>query len=90
MNHVIEEIEVALKTVENTIDRLRALGHEDLAFGLARLQFSAAIRASWPGNLAPLTVELGKVADNTSLGLAPEDQARLISAVSVFRRICQG
>jgi hypothetical protein len=89
MNPIIHEIEEALATVETTIDRLRAVGQEDLAFRLARLQYSAAIRASWPGNLAPLAVEMGKTAATPGLGLAPEDQERLERAAATFKKVCQ-
>ncbi|MCU0656054.1 MAG: hypothetical protein MUF64_12580 [Polyangiaceae bacterium] len=89
MNPIIHEIEEALQTVASTIDRLRALGHEDPAFRLARLQYSAAIRASWPGNLAPLTVELTRIAATPNLGLSPEEQGRLDRAVATFRKVCQ-
>lgn len=89
MHQLIQEIEEALTTVEQTIDRLRKLGHEELAFNLARLQFSAAIRASWPGNLAPLTIELRKVAETPNLGFDAQEQARLDRAVAIFRRITQ-
>ena len=89
MNPLIFEIEEALSTAEATIDRLRALGKEDLAFRLARLQYSAAIRASWPGNLAPLAVELAQVASTPDLGLDPPEQERLDRAVVTFRKVCQ-
>jgi hypothetical protein len=89
MNPIIHEIEEALTIVETTIDRLRSVGQEDMAFRLARLQYSAAIRASWPGNLAPLAVELGRAAATPGLGLDAEDQSRLERAAATFKKVCQ-
>lgn len=89
MNPIIQDIEEALSTVEITLDRLRTLGQEDHAFRLARLQYSAAIRASWPGNLAPLAVELTRLASTPNLGLTDDEMARLNRAVATFRKVCQ-
>ena len=88
MNDVIRAIEEALATVEYTIDRLRTIGREEDAFRLAQLQFSSAIRASWPGNLAPLTVALGAVARDPSISLSEDDRQRLDRAVETLQRVC--
>ena len=88
MNDTIRAIEEALATVEYTIDRLRALGREEEAFKLAQLQFSSAIRASWPGNLAPLTVALGAMASDPGLSFGEDDRARIWRAVETLQRVC--
>ena len=88
MNDAIRAIEEALATVEFTIDRLRSLGREEEAFRLAQLQFSSAIRASWPGNLAPLTVALGALGADDTMKLTPGDRERLDRAVETLRLVC--
>jgi len=88
MNPLINEIEEALSTVEATIDRLRKLGHEETAFNLAKLQFSAAIRASWPGNLAPLAVGLSRVLKEEGTGLDEGERERLSRAAETFKKLC--
>ena len=88
MNDAIRAIEEALATVEFIIDRLRSVGREEDAFRLAQLQFSSAIRASWPGNLAPLTVALGALSSDATLALNDGDRARLERAVETLKRVC--
>ena len=88
MNDAIRAIEEALATVEFTIDRLRTLGREEEAFRLAQLQFSSAIRASWPGNLAPLTLALGALSSDSTLALDDDDRARIGRAVETLKRAC--
>ena len=62
VNDAIREIEQALEGVQTTLDALRAGGQDEAAFEIARLQFSASIRASWPGNLLPLADALERAA----------------------------
>jgi len=81
------EIEAALATVQKTLDRLTALGHDQAAFDLARSQFAASIRSSWPGNLATLVGSLAKVADDATLRLSDAERANLRGAIETLRNV---
>ena len=55
MPDTFAEIQACLTTVQNTIDALNERGDNQAAFDLARAQYSASIRTSWPGNLSQPT-----------------------------------
>ena len=81
------EIEEALGAVQRTLDRLTALGHDEQAFQLAKAQFSASVRNSWPGNLSTLVGSLETVAKDTSLRLTEDDRRALESAIATLSRV---
>ncbi len=81
------DIEAALATVQKTLDRLTAAGHDETAFDLARAQFGASMRSSWPGNLSTLCGSLEAVALNTALRLTDDDRADLTRAIEILRQV---
>lgn len=81
------EVEEALAAVQRTLDRLTALGHDAQAFELARAQFAASIRSSWPGNLSTLTGNLEKIARDPALGLSETERRELERAIAVLGRV---
>jgi hypothetical protein len=81
------DIEVALATVQKTLDRLTAAGHDQTAFDLARAQFAASMRSSWPGNLSTLVGSLEAVASNASLKLTEDQRAELRGAIETLRQV---
>ena len=81
------EVEAALATVQATLDRLTALGQNEAAFELARAQYSASMRSSWPGNLATLVGSLEKVATSAAAGLSEDERRRLEAAIAVLRQV---
>jgi ferric-dicitrate binding protein FerR (iron transport regulator) len=81
------DIEAALATVQKTLDRLTAAGHDEAAFDLARAQFSASMRSSWPGNLSTLVGSLEAVAANATLKLTEEQRAELRTAIETLRQV---
>jgi transcriptional regulator of acetoin/glycerol metabolism len=83
----LPEIEAALATVQSTLDQLTQRGHDEAAFELARAQYSASIRSSWPGNLSSLVGVLEKILANGTLKLTEEERARLARAADAFRRV---
>lgn len=87
VNETIARIESALAAVQRTLDALTARGHEQAAFDVARLQFSASIRTSWPGNLAPLASALERVAADASLSLSDQERADARDAAATFRSL---
>jgi hypothetical protein len=81
------EVEAALAAVQRTLDRLTALGHDAQAFDLARAQYAASIRSSWPGNLSTLTGSLEKIARDSALGLSDSERHDLDRAIAVLSRV---
>jgi hypothetical protein len=81
------EIEAALATVQTTLDRLTALGHNQAAFDLARSQFAASMRSSWPGNLSTLVGSLESVAADDALGLNDAERGDLRAAIETLRQV---
>ena len=78
------EIEEALGVVQRTLDRLTALGHDEQAFQLAKAQFSASVRSSWPGNLSTLVGSLDVLAKDAALRLSDEDRRDIERAIAVL------
>jgi hypothetical protein len=83
----LADIEAALAAVQRTLDRLTALGENEAAFDLARAQYAASIRSSWPGNLGTLAGHLEKLCADTANKLGDGDRAELRRAIAVFREI---
>jgi hypothetical protein len=80
-------VEAALAAVQKTLDRLTALGHDAQAFELARAQFAASLRSSWPGNLSTLTSHLERVAKDTTLALTADERRDLETAIAVLSSV---
>jgi hypothetical protein len=83
----LSDIEAALATVQRTLDRLTTLGRDEAAFAVARAQFSASIRSSWPGNLSTLVTSLEGVASDPTSGLSGAERADLALAIDTLRRV---
>lgn len=81
------EIESALAAVKRTLDRLTALGHDEQAFELARAQYAASLRSSWPGNLATLVASLERIARDAALALTADDRSEIERAIAVLGRV---
>jgi len=88
MSETLAEVETALATVQRVLDALTTRGHDDVAFDLAKAQYSASIRTSWPGNLSSLIRPLETVGANDALKLTPEERAAIGHAVEVLKRAC--
>jgi hypothetical protein len=80
-------IDQALKTVQRTLDRLIARGQETTAFELARAQFRASVRASWPGNVSTLVGLLSKVEEDANSRLDEAERGELRAALDVLRNV---
>ena len=81
------EIEQALAAIQSTLDRLVARGHDTTAFELARTQFAASMRNSWPSNLSTLVGGLQGVADDVTLKLDGAEREELRAAIGVLSRV---
>ncbi|MBI5534251.1 MAG: hypothetical protein HY898_16120 [Deltaproteobacteria bacterium] len=80
------EIEVALEIVQKTLDALTARGDDEAAFELARAQYAASIRDSWPGNLGKLVGVLERMLANDLLKLTDDERENLRKAQDTFRK----
>jgi hypothetical protein len=80
-------VEQALACVQTTLDKLTARGNDAAAFDLARAQYAASIRSSWPGNLSSLVSSLEKIVTDQTLQLSAEERAELTQAIGVFREV---
>jgi hypothetical protein len=88
MSDTLAELESALATVQRVLDALTTRGHDEAAFDLAKAQFSASIRTSWPSNLSSLIRPLEAVGANEALNLTAEERSAVGHAVEILRRAC--
>ena len=80
-----ERIEHALHTVQLTLDALTSRGDDEVAFRVARAQYTASIRSSWPANLSPLVRILQEIVSNGRTRLTPDEVRMLSTAVEELR-----
>jgi hypothetical protein len=88
MSDTLAEVEAALATVKHVLDALTTRGDDEAAFDLAKAQYAASIRTSWPSNLSTLINPLEAVGLNQALKLTVEERADVAKAVEVLRRAC--
>lgn len=84
----IAQIEETLATVQWALDLLNARGDTDQAFVLARLQYAASLRASWPTNLIPLANALATLAKDQGVKLSAVERTRLDETAQTLKRLC--
>jgi transcriptional regulator of acetoin/glycerol metabolism len=77
----------ALSKVQALLDRLTAEGKHKEAFAIARAQFSASVRASWPGNLRAVASAIDKALADAGDSLGEADRADLRSAAETLRKV---
>ncbi|HXX65593.1 MAG TPA: hypothetical protein VEK07_00310 [Polyangiaceae bacterium] len=80
-------LDKALANVRRALDRLTESGHSEPAFAIARAQFAASIRASWPANLTALANAIDHALAEAGTALSTEEQDELRDAASVFRSV---
>jgi len=88
MSETLAEVEQALATVQRVLDALTTRGDNEAAFDLAKAQYSASIRTSWPSNLSSLIRPLEAVGANTALKLTDEERTHVDEAVAILKRAC--
>jgi hypothetical protein len=88
MTDPIARIEVCLTTVQRILDALSARADHEAAFEVAKAQYAASVRASWPAGLASLADVLVKVADDPARSLLSEERDAVHAAVITLRDIC--
>lgn len=77
----------ALQKVQALLDRLTAEGRHKEAFAIARAQFSASVRASWPGNLSAVAAAIDKALADAGDSLTEADRAELRGAAETLRKV---
>lgn len=80
-------LDEALSNVRRALDRLMESGHDEPAFTIARAQFTASIRASWPANLTALANAIDHALADAGSALSHEEQEELRHAASIFRSV---
>ncbi len=85
MQTTLAAIEEALAIVQQTLDLLTSRKDDEAAFEVARAQYSASIRDSWPNNLGSLINTLDQVGKDPSSKLDDEERARVARAVALLR-----
>ena len=88
MSETLAEVEQALATVQRDLDALTTRGDNEAAFDLAKAQYSASIRTSWPSNLSSLIRPLEAVGANPALNLTDEERTNVGEAVAILKRAC--
>ena len=83
------EIESALATVRRALDRLTTSGQHEPAFDIARAQFAASVRASWPANVAAIAAAIDRALAHEGLTLSDTDRDELRRAADVLRSVDQ-
>jgi hypothetical protein len=77
----------ALSRVQALLDKLTAQGKHKEAFAIARAQFSASVRASWPPNLSAVAAAIDKALADAGDSLTDEDRAELRAAADTLRKV---
>lgn len=82
-----EAVGEALTKVQALLDRLTAEGKHKEAFAIARAQFSASVRASWPANLSAVAMAIEKALTDAGDSLTEADRAELRGAAETLRKV---
>jgi hypothetical protein len=82
-----EAVGEALARVQALLDKLTAEGKHKEAFAIARAQFSASVRASWPANLSAVAAAIDKALADAGDSLSEEDRAELRGAADTLRKV---
>jgi hypothetical protein len=82
-----EAVSRALQKVQALLDRLTARGQHQAAFEIARAQFSASMRASWPANLSGLAAAIEKAIADEGSALTDEEREELRGAAAVLKTV---
>jgi hypothetical protein len=82
-----EGVGQALTKVQSLLDRLTARGQHAAAFEIARAQFAASVRASWPANLSAVAAAIDKALADGKAVLTAEERDELKEAADILRHV---
>ena len=77
----------ALARVQALLDRLTARGQHAAAFEIARAQFSASVRASWPANLTAVAAAIDKALADAGGALTDDEKQELRAAADLLKNV---
>jgi hypothetical protein len=83
----VDVVGEALSKVQKMLDRLTGRGQHAAAFEIARAQFSASMRSSWPANLSAVAAAIDKALADEGAALTAEEREELRGAADVLRRV---
>ena len=80
-------VDEALGVVQRMLDRLTQRGQHDAAFEIARAQFAASMRASWPANLSSIAKAIDAALAEGKLDLDEKERSELRRAAELLRTV---
>jgi hypothetical protein len=83
-------VEGALATVQRVLDALTARagrGQHEAAYEIARAQFAASVRASWPANLSAVAQAIERALADAAVAIPDEERDALRRAADVLRAV---
>jgi hypothetical protein len=83
----IDVVSQALGRVQALLDKLTASGRHATAFEIARAQFSASMRASWPSNLVAIASAIDKAIETAGDAITDDERRELESAAASLRSV---
>jgi hypothetical protein len=83
----VDAVAEALTRVQALLDKLTGEGKHKEAFAIARAQFSASVRASWPANLSAVAGAIDKAIADAGDSLSEADRGELRAAAETLRNV---
>jgi hypothetical protein len=81
------DVDAALAAVQRLLDDLTARGQHEVAYDIARAQFAASVRASFPANLSAVATALERALANAALGIPEEQREELRRVADALRSV---
>ena len=83
----IQTVDEALATIQRVLDRLTARGQHETAYDIARAQFAASVRASWPSNLSGVAQAIERALTDAGASIADDERDDLRRAAEILRAV---
>jgi hypothetical protein len=80
-------VEGALATVQRVLDALTGRGQHEAAYEIARAQFAASVRASWPANLSAVAQAIERALGDAAVAIPDEERDALRRAADILRAV---
>jgi hypothetical protein len=82
-----QEVDAALAVVQRLLDDLTACGQHEVAYEIARAQFAASVRASWPANLSAVADAIDRAVAQPELAISDDQREELRHAADALRSV---
>lgn len=76
-----------MATIQRVLDGLTARGKHETAFDIARAQFAASLRASWPANLSGVAQVIEQAIASAGASLTEDERDELRRAAEILRSV---